>query len=301
MMIKAAIDIGTNSTRLLVAEVSALKDLNPLLIEERITRLGKGVQENERLSSDAMDRVLETLTEYKQIAAKMAASITDVVATSAARDASNQREFLQAIKSKTGLNCKILSGAQEANLTLLGVLSAFRDEAHLFVCDIGGGSTEFIAAKNGKQTYEVSVKIGSRRLTEQFLHHDPVKRIETAALRKYIVHTLINELTEFPEIPWHCVAAGGTATTLALLDLKLELTQAYQAHQHKLTCERLDAIIDDLTHKSIAERKSLTGLHPDRADIILAGALILRAVQAYWRVNSITVSTWDLLHGLFLS
>jgi len=298
---KASIDIGTNSTRMLVAEVSDQKELTPLVIEERITRLGEGIQGNQRLSADAMSYVLETLAEFKQIAARMSASITDVVATSAARDATNKGDFLQAVKSETGLHCRILSGEEEANLTLLGVLGAFKDVSPLLICDIGGGSTEFIAAERGEQIQELSINIGSRRLTEQFLHHDPVKRLETAALRKYIVNILINELAEFPERSWHCVATGGTATTLALIDLKLDLSQAHQSHKHELTSNRLDTIIEDLTRKSVTERKSITGLHPDRADVILAGALILRAVQAYWGVNRITVSIWDLLHGLLLA
>lgn len=297
---KASIDIGTNSTRLLVAEVSKQKDINPLLYKERITKLGKGIEEKFSLLTDSIERVIQTLKEYKQITKDLSATISKVVATSAARDASNQREFLQAIKVETGLSCRILSGKEEAAFTLSGVLGAFKDESHILVCDIGGGSTEFIAAENRKQTHEISIKIGSRRLTEQFLHHDPVKRIETAALRKYIVHTLINELAEFPELPWRCIATGGTATTLALVDLSLDLDQAHQSHGHVLRNHPLDSITEDLTKKSIAERKSITGLHPARADVILAGALILRGVQAYWHVDSVTISNWDLLHGLLL-
>jgi len=298
---KASIDIGTNSTRLLVAEVSDQKELTPLVLEERITRLGEGIQENQRLSSAAIGCVIESLAEYEQITARMSASITDIVATSAARDATNKAEFLQAVRDGTGLHCKILSGEEEAKLTLLGVLGTFRNESSLLVCDIGGGSTEFVAAERREQIQELSVNIGSRRLTEQFLHHDPVNRIETAALRKYLVHILINELAEFPEGNWHYIATGGTATTLALIDLEFDLSQAHLSHKHKLTKDRLDTIIEDLTRKSITERKSIIGLHPDRADVILAGALILRAVQAYWGVDSITISNWDLLHGLLLS
>jgi exopolyphosphatase/guanosine-5'-triphosphate,3'-diphosphate pyrophosphatase len=197
---KASIDIGTNSTRMLVAEVSAQKELNPLIIEERITRLGQGVQKNGSLSADAMNRVLDTLAEYMQIASSMSASITDVIATSATRDATNKHKFLQTIKTNTGLDCKVLSGDEEATYTLSGVLGAFQDKSNLLVCDIGGGSTEFIAAVNGKQTNNISLNIGSRRLTEQFLHHDPVKRIETAALRKYLVLVLINELSDSIQI-----------------------------------------------------------------------------------------------------
>ena len=300
MKIKAAIDIGTNSTRMLIADFASPNILKPLIFKERITRLGENLQKRGELSSEAISRVIKVLLEYKDVISQNQAFLSGVITTSAARDASNQEEFIQKIKKETGLLCEIVSGDDEAQLTLLGVKGAFANESNLFICDVGGGSTEFIASENLEKTRKLSINIGSRRLTEQFFHHDPVERIETAALRKFLIHTLINELADFPELSWNCIATGGTASTLALIDLQRDFSQTDRAHGHKLINHRLDSIIEDLTRKSNEERKSIKGLHPDRADVILAGALILRAVQAYWHVSTITVSNWDLLHGLLL-
>jgi exopolyphosphatase/guanosine-5'-triphosphate,3'-diphosphate pyrophosphatase len=275
-------------------------DLKPLVFEERITRLGQNLQKTKKLSPDAISRVVKTLEEYNEIISNKSALISDVATTSAARDAINQQELLKTIKDTTGLNCRVLSGDEEAGLTLLGVQGAFSEDTNLFVCDVGGGSTEFIASERQGKLKKVSINIGSRRLTEQFFHHDPVERIETAALRKFLIHTLLNELADFPELEWNCIATGGTASTLALIDLERDISQVDRAHGHKLVNHRLDSIIEKLTRKSIEERKEIRGLHPDRADVILAGALILRALQAYWHVSTVTVSNWDLLHGMLL-
>jgi len=300
-MKKAAIDIGTNSTRLLVAEISDRNELQPLIYEQRTTRLGEGLYESGELSQFSIDRVLDVLAEYKQIINKASARMSNVVATSAVREADNQDDFLQTIKRKMGMTCTVLSGEQEAHLTLRGVKGAFRNNSHIFVSDIGGGSTEFVAEEDDGKTYELSVLIGSRRMTELFLRHDPVEEVEMERLRRYVVHTLIDELSKIPELPWFCVASGGTATSLALMDLNLDISQASRAHGHLLSNAHLDAIIDDLTLKSVKERRAITGLESERADVILAGAVILRAIQAYWTVDSTTISTWDLLHGLLLS
>ena len=178
MIRKASIDIGTNSTRLLITDIDSSSNFFPILTKERITRLGNGLDDSLRLSFKAMQRVLIVLKDYLDLCKNY--NVTDIVifATSATRDAVNRDEFVGKIERETGTVCRILSGDEEAFLSFQGVISDFRFDEDFLVCDIGGGSSEFIFGREGVLIDKKSLNIGSRRMMRKFLHSDPVKMKE---------------------------------------------------------------------------------------------------------------------------
>ena len=297
---KASIDIGTNSTRLLIADISDAGIIFPIHHQERITRLGSGIDSSGQLVLPAMERVIQVLQEYRTIGEEMGASSFTVFATSATREARNRNTFLTLIRERSGFSCQILSGEEEARLSFLGCISDMETQKQVLVCDIGGGSTEFVFGKKQEMIMAKSLKIGSRRMHSTFLHSDPVSAEEVKSLRMYLHDNLHTELTHFPASISMCVCVGGTATTLATMDAGLAFSQAEKAPKYLLPKNSLESLIRNLAGKSIEERKNLIGLNPDRADVILAGAMIVQAILLRFGCSHTQISFRDLLFGVLI-
>ena len=283
----AAIDIGTNSTRLLVAERcgGGLKALETGLIT---TRLGEGMGGGVLLPG-AMERTMEAVNSFYQIALRLGAERVVAAATSAVRDASNRDEFLDGVRRKTGLRVRVLSGEEEAAMSYRGVLSGLAVVPRsTVVVDVGGGSTEFIWNQEGRLRL-ASVNVGAVRMTEADLGEEAVAARLSPALvevQRAQVKTL--------------VGVGGTITTLAAIDQRLVLYDPDQVHRYCLTATNVSDILKMLKRMGVEERKQVPGLQPERADIIVAGVAIVKAIMDGLGQGQLLVSECDILYGLVL-
>jgi len=281
----AVIDIGTNTTRLLVAEP---QDGEVVELERRtvITRLGQGVDATGRLAGEAMDRVAEAIAGYRELIDRLGAEKVVAVATSAMRDAENGPAFRDYLREKYGVDARTISGDEEARLTFLGATAGRNDDRDTVVIDIGGGSTEYVLGRAGEDpSFHTSTQMGSVRHTERFLRTDPPKQEELQALAED-VRRIVPELAAA-----HAIAVAGTATSLAAID------GAEEPHGYRLglaACERITAMLAALP---VSERRDVKGLHPDRAPTIVAGAVILTESIRALGLELAEVSDRDLLHG----
>jgi exopolyphosphatase / guanosine-5'-triphosphate,3'-diphosphate pyrophosphatase len=282
----AVIDIGTNTTRLLVAERDGDGDLVELERRTIITRLGQGVDASGRLADEAMDRVAEAIASYREIIDRVGAEQVVAVATSAMRDADNGPDFRDYLKQKFGVEARTISGDEEARLTFLGATAGRNDDRETVVIDIGGGSTEYVVGRPGEDPgFHTSTQMGSVRHTERFLHGDPPKQDELQALAEDVRATVPNVKAE------HAIAVAGTATSLAAID------GAEEVHGYRLNlgaCERITAMLAGMP---LEDRRNVKGLHPDRAPTIVAGAVILTESVRTLGLDEVEISDRDILHG----
>jgi exopolyphosphatase/guanosine-5'-triphosphate,3'-diphosphate pyrophosphatase len=277
-----AVDLGTNSTRLLVADVEdgAVRELGRGL---RITRLGEGVDTRRRLLPVAVARVRNVLSDYRRELEQLGAERTLAVATSAVRDAENGEAFLGEIEWSYGFTTRLLSGEEEARLTCRGVASGRRLAPGTMIVDIGGGSTEVILGDE-----RASLDVGCVRLTERF-----GEDAEAAG-------TFARDL--LPDWPVEAaIGVAGTVTSLAALDLGLIDYDPELVHGHVLTASAVDGQLRRLASLPLEERRRVPGLEPDRAPVIVAGAAILREILGRYGLGSIEASEHDLLHGVALA
>ena len=285
----AVVDIGTNTTRLLVAE---REDGEVVELERRttITSLGRGVDATGRLADGAMDRVAEAIAVYREVIDRLGAEPVVAVATSAMRDAENGPAFRDYLKEKYGVDARTISGDEEARLTFLGATAGRNDDRETVVIDIGGGSTEYVVGEAGHDpSFHVSTQMGSVRHTERFLHSDPPTGDELQALAEEVRRTVPDVHSE------HAIAVAGTATSLAAID------GADEVHGYRLglaSCERIAA---RLAVMPVDERRNVDGLHPDRAPTIVAGAVILTESIRALGLDQVEVSDRDILHGAVLT
>ena len=276
----AVIDIGTNTTRLLVAEV---EDGEVVELERRttITSLGQGVDASGRLAQDAMDRVTEAIAVYREVIDRLGAERVVALATSAMRDAENGPAFRDFLAERFGIEARTISGDEEARLTFLGATGGRNDDRETLVIDIGGGSTEFVSGRPGREpNFHVSTQMGSVRFTERYADLEEM----AAAVSETVPDVSVEQ----------GIAVAGTATSLAAID------GAEEVHGYRLslaTCERLVAMLAGM---SLEERRRVPGLHPDRAPTIVAGAVILTESIRELGLAEIEVSVADLLHGAAL-
>jgi exopolyphosphatase/guanosine-5'-triphosphate,3'-diphosphate pyrophosphatase len=299
----AVVDLGTNSTRLLVADVAdgAVTDLEH---RSEVRRLGEGVDESGRLSDEAIARVHETLGEYREVIDSLGATTVIGVATSAVRDAENGEEFREEVRERFGIDARIISGAEEARLTFLGATSARgRRDVEAMVLDIGGGSTEFVVGRAGSEPrFHVSATLGSVRHSERHLASDPPSQGEVQALREDVRRTIEAEVpADVRESASAGIAVAGTATSLAAIDLQLDPYDRSRVHGHELSLASSETILAELAAKSLEERRLVTGLDPARAPTIVAGAVILVEAMKAFHLDAIEVSEADLLHGAALT
>jgi len=278
-VIVGAVDLGTNTTRLLVAEVEGGAIRRELHRESRITRLGEGVDARRRLLPVPIARVRNVLTDYRRAAESLGAERVLLVATSAVRDAENGEAFLGEIEWSYGFVTRLLSGDEEAELTRRGVGAT---EPGTLVVDIGGGSTELALGE-----FHVSLPMGSVRFTERYGEDIARSRAEARNL--------------LPELdPARAVGVAGTITTFAALDLGLEAYDSERVDGHRLTREGARVQLERLAALPIAERRLVPALEPERAPVIVAGGAILLAVLDRYGLDEIGVSEHDILDGAAL-
>ena len=298
----AVVDLGTNTTRLLVAEVEN-GSLTEVDKQTTITRLGQDVDATGELADEAMDRVRATLAGYREIMDRENVAETIAVATSAMRDAANGTAFRDELEERFGIDARTISGDEEARLTFLGATSgrtpAADTPSETVVIDIGGGSTEYvIGSPNSAPGFHVSTQMGSVRHTERFLKSDPPEHEELVALGEDVwriieAHVPAQHRQETAE----GMAVAGTATTLAAIDQELDPYDPKKVHGYRLSLAAAERIQAMLAALPLEERRSVTGLHPDRAPTIVAGVTILVESIRAFGLDEIEVSEADILHG----
>jgi exopolyphosphatase/guanosine-5'-triphosphate,3'-diphosphate pyrophosphatase len=305
-MILVGIDIGTNTLRLLIAELGPAS-YREIGSDRRITRLGQDLDRTGALSRDARERSIKTLADFSVSIKKYAALQIDAVGTSALRKASNSREFITEVKQRTGLDIRVLPGEDEARLTLLGVSRALRNMSagekspfsSSLVIDIGGGSTEVIITHSGEEPIAASLPLGAVYLTERFLHHDPPSGEELELLRRSVRGALEQQRAFLRPGP-ACIFAGtaGTITTLAAMDQKLTVYDPDRINRSMLTRSAVDGMVRLLSESTLEERRDIPGLERGREDIILAGAVVTQEIMERFGFSELLVSDWGLREGI---
>jgi exopolyphosphatase/guanosine-5'-triphosphate,3'-diphosphate pyrophosphatase len=294
----AAVDLGTNSTRLLVADVAdgRLEDVSRRL---KITRLGEGVDERRRLLPAPIARVRNVLTDFRRETEELGAEQTLAIATSAVRDAENGEAFLGEVEWSYGFRTRLLTGHEEAQLTFRGIASGREVENETLVIDIGGGSTELVAGGPDGLRFHDSLDLGCVRLTERFLHSDPPKGSELDACAA-AVRALLTERVAEDVRPKLAIGVAGTVTTLAALDLGLDEYDPERIHGHAFARQSVAEQVQRLAALRVAERREVPALDPDRAPVIVAGAVILREIVDHFALERLEASERDILDGAAL-
>jgi exopolyphosphatase/guanosine-5'-triphosphate,3'-diphosphate pyrophosphatase len=286
----AAVDLGTNTTRLLVADV-AEGHVDEVVRREAITRLGEDVDRRRILLPTAIARVRNVLVDYRREAVLLGAERVLAVGTSAVRDADNGEAFLGEVEWSYGFTTRLLTGEEEAKLTLEGVGSGSPLGSRTLVVDVGGGSTELVALDAAGIVSAVSTEAGSVRLTERFLHSDPPHAEELAACEAHVRSLLPRLSVE------RAIGVAGTVTTAA----KIEREGALSVHGDRLTRDSISATLDRLAALPLAERERVHGLASARAPVIVAGLIVVNEILGFYGLGELTVSERDLLHGAALA
>jgi exopolyphosphatase / guanosine-5'-triphosphate,3'-diphosphate pyrophosphatase len=296
----AVVDMGTNSTRLLVADVAG-GEVAELERRSTVTRLGRGVDTSGQLAAEAIDDVCSTIGDYLELYRPLEPERISVIATSAVRDASNSAVFLAELRERFSLDAQILTGADEARLTYLGSSVGREPGEGTLVVDIGGGSTELVVGSGDELGFYASLQAGTVRHTERHLAHDPPAPEELEALASD-VHGLIDEALAGDALPTarHGIAVAGTPTSLAAIDLVLDPYDPEAVHGHTLSLEAIQHMLSLLASKPLAERLEVTGLQAGRAPTIVAGVVILITVMRAFGLAEIEVSEHDILYGAAL-
>ena len=302
-MRRAVVDIGTNSTRLFIAEVSDGQIGDVLERRTEITRLGAGVDADGRLSDEAMRRVFTVLDTYRKLIDFYGVSDAVAVLTSAVRDAANGSEFAGAVRGRWGIEPHVLTGDEEARLTFLGATGErpAEDRTPLLVIDIGGGSTELVIGAGQEMRFHVSNQAGVVRQTERFLHSDPPARSELEAAGADVREILLAGVpVEWRRAVRHAIGVAGTATSMASIAQELEPYDPDKVEGYVVSASEVCDICSRLAGLTLAERRRVRGLHPERAPTIVAGAIILLETLALFGLDEVEVSEHDILRGAML-
>ena len=299
----AVVDIGTNSTRLLIADVAPAQAVRELHRESIVTRLGEGVDAGGRLGDAPMQRVFDVLTRYRRLIGEHGVTRNVAVLTSAVRDAHNGAEFTTRVRDDFGLDARTIGGDEEARLTFAGATSERRhDGAPTVVVDIGGGSTEFVVGRNGDVAFHVSTQAGVVRQSERHLHDDPPRPEQLAGLAaevRGIIERAVPARTRASVRT--AIAVAGTATQSAAIELALDPFDPEKVHGHRLELGVCELLLARLSRMDNAERKTVAGLHPDRAATIVAGIAMLVEVMRAFELVEVEVSEHDILRGAALA
>jgi len=296
----AAIDVGTNSTRLLVADVDGGGITAEQAREMVITRLGRGVDRTRRLDPAALRRTLEVLADYAAICERLGVRATRVVATSATRDASNREEFLDGVRRLLGVEAEVLSGDEEGATAYAGATHDLPGDERTLVVDIGGGSTEFIIGNHEPEAL-LSIDIGCVRLLERHLHSDPPTAEEVAALRRD-VRTHLEKVRVVLDLASaeRVVGVAGTITTVTAIALGLRAYDRARIHHAVVTAGMVADTAERLCAMTVAERAALPVMAKGREDVIVAGALLLDEICRTFGFRRLTASEADILDGVLL-
>ena len=298
----AVVDLGTNSTRLLVGDVvdGTVAELDR---RTNVTRLGEGVDATGRLAEEAMERVFAALADYRRAIDEHCAERTVAVATSAVRDSANGDEFRREMRERFGIDARTISGDEEARLTFLGAISARAPGARTVVIDIGGGSTELVVGTAGSAPeFHASTQAGSVRQTERHLSGDPAPASELEELRAEVRGIVAAAVPEDVRAGVEAgIAVAGTATSLGAIDQRLEPYDPDRVDGYTLTLEATERMLGELAALPLHERRAVPGLHPDRAPTIVAGAAILAESIGAFGLDAVELSEADILHGAALA
>jgi exopolyphosphatase/guanosine-5'-triphosphate,3'-diphosphate pyrophosphatase len=297
----ATIDLGTNTVRLLIAEQGAGHPWTALEQDQTVTRIGEGLAVSGRLGREPMARTTAVVAEYVARARRAGAGTIRIVATSAVREAANGQEFVAELAARTGVRVDVVSGDEEARLTVRGILAGLPAAPDpLLAFDVGGGSTEFMLARGGRIVRTSSLPLGVVALAERYPFPAAVDWPRYRAMEAEIVAALRRDLPgEIAEagVPV-LVGTAGTVTTLAALDLGLERYDPARVQGHRLGRSRIDALADRLGALTVGERAALPCLEPGRADLILAGVAIVTAALDVTGASTVLVSDWGLREGI---
>lgn len=296
----AVVDIGSNSTRLLVADVldGRIEELERRSV---VTRLARGVDLSGQLSTEAIDAVCDTIADYASIYEEMGAERIVALATSAVRDASNGEAFIAELRERFDLGARILDGDQEAQLTYAGATAGRPPPNGTLVVDIGGGSTELVVGTGEDVAFRTSVQAGVVRQTERHVQSDPPQAAELEELATDVRGLLDEAMSEEPSA--HAadgIAVAGTATSLAAIDMELEPYDAEKVQGHRMGLEPIQRVLSRLASMPLIERREVPGLHPDRAPTIVAGIVILIEVMRAFGLVELEFSEHDILWGAAL-
>jgi exopolyphosphatase/guanosine-5'-triphosphate,3'-diphosphate pyrophosphatase len=297
----AALDVGTNSTRLLVADVADGAVVAELTREMVITRLGKGVDRAGRFDPAALARTLEVLAGYAETCRRLGVERRRLVATSATRDAADRRAFLDAVRDLLGVEAEVLTGRAEAAAAYRGATADLAGDQATLVVDIGGGSTELILGDGGTAGAMVSLDIGCVRLFERHLHGDPPAAAEVAALRADVAAHLAGVAGVLdPAAAGRVVGVAGTVTTVAAIALGLDTYDPRRIHHATLAASDIAATAGKLAAMTVAERAALPVMARGREDVIAAGALLLDELVETFQIPQVIASETDILDGVLL-
>ncbi|HEX6152239.1 MAG TPA: Ppx/GppA phosphatase family protein [Solirubrobacterales bacterium] len=292
----AVIDVGTNSTRLLVADVLDGR-VSVLERKSTVTRLGRGVDLSGHLSAEAIEDVCGAIAGYVETIEELGAGTVDAIATSAVRDADNGSAFIAELRERFALSARVLDGEEEARSTYLGATSEDLPTEPTLVVDIGGGSTELIVGSGREISFHDSLQVGVVRHTERHLPSDPPAASELEALATDVRGLIEGSLGPAGVEARQGIAVAGTPTSLAAVEMELEPYDPSRVHGHVLALPSIQRMLSSLASVPLAERVEIPGLHPDRAPTIVAGVVILVETMRAFGLEEIKVSEQDILYG----
>ncbi len=295
----AVIDVGTNSARLLVADVAAGR-VAPVERRSTVTRLGRGVDLSGRLSAEAIEDACAAIGEYVATVEELGAEAVDAIATSAVRDAENGSAFVAELRERFALSARVLDGEEEARLTYMGATAEQPPTEPTLVVDIGGGSTELVVGTGAEISFHTSLQAGVVRHSERHIATDPPTVIELEALAAD-VRGLIEAAVGAGVQASAGIAVAGTPTSLAAIELALEPYDPARVHGHVLQLPSIQRMLSQLASTPLAQRVEIPGLHPERAPTVVAGVVILVETMRAFGLEQIGVSEHDILYGAAIS
>ena len=295
------VDVGTNSARLLVADVAGGR-VTEVARRSTVTRLGRGVDLSGQLSDEAVEATCGAIAEYVAIYREAGANTVRAIATSAVRDASNGSAFVAELRERFALSARVLDGEEEARLTYLGATSEQPPTEPTLVVDIGGGSTELIVGTGEEIAFHASLQAGVVRHTERHIASDPPAAVELEALAADVRSLIEASVDGCPEARAGAgIAVAGTPTSLAAIEMELDPYDPKRVHGHVLALPSIQRMLSRLASTSLAERIEIAGMHPDRAPTIVAGVVILVETMRAFGLERIEVSEHDILYGTAIS
>jgi exopolyphosphatase/guanosine-5'-triphosphate,3'-diphosphate pyrophosphatase len=291
----AVVDIGSNSTRLLIADVVAGR-VSEVERQSRVTRLGRGVDLSGQLAAEAIEAACAAIADYVAICREADVEVVESIATSAVRDASNGSAFVAELRERFALTARVLDGEEEARLTYVGATAESPPSEPTLIVDIGGGSTELIVGTGEEIAFHTSLQAGVVRHSERHIASDPPTTLELEALAAD-VRALIESATVSQPGAKAAIGVAGTPTSLASVEMGLEPYDPKQVHGHTLTLTSIQRLLSQLASAPLAKRVEIAGMHPDRAPTIVAGVVILIETMRAFGLDRIEVSEHDILYG----
>lgn len=296
------IDIGTNSMRLLITdyENGTLNNSEKFI---NTTRIGRGINRFGELSKETIEENVEALEEFVNLAKQKGVKEIIASGTSALRDSSNSKDFVELAKKRVGINVQIIDGSFEARLGFFGTRPMLEKNAYNLIVDIGGGSTEFVLSNNNEEIiFSKSENIGAVRMSQCFLKNDPPLSTQVEEMEKEIYGVFKNTIDQIKKHPIKkVISIGGTATSMASMALELKLYEPQKVHGYVIKMDVLEKMYENLKNMDLANRQMLTGLQPKRADVIIAGVGIMRQIMSMLDFDSFYVSEYDNLEGMVYS